>query len=552
MSNKEKISLKSLSFATGENLELSPGTVTILVGPNNSGKSQALRDIESLCLGKKNYRPQVIKYLEMSGLPTSEKETKALLDPSIAYPQGSGYLFFNEKYNDRTEYYTLNDQEFKKIHTNIESIKKHIIPGYFIRLDGRTRFKLIDPEAESKNNIIGSHLRFLRGDKLETLNKVIKEIFTLYVIPERCNGFNNIENQDVCLKVSQDLPIFELMPNKWTTEQQKEQQTFYKNCEPLTEQGDGIQAFVGIMSAILVRPQTIILIDEPEAFLSPSIARRLGAELVNITKDRNASLVIATHSADFMMGCIESSEQTRLIRLTYENGHATIKIIESETIKDFDINPCLRSSSAIKSLFHKGIIVTEGHRDRVFYDEVNRRLLNHENKGMQDILFIDSGGGLNMIHKTLRPLRKMGLPAAALVDLDVITKANEPAWNNLLKVCGVDDGLKQQKEDVLNALLKIEAKLKKIFIENIDNDAKRNFQQFLNALALYGVFIVPTGELESWTPTLDKGKSWDDGWLEKIGLPEEKDFDNCWGFNKWSFINKIAEWIKNPQRSGMP
>ena len=196
---------------------------------------------------------------------------------------------------------------------------------------------------------------------------------------------------------------------------------FYDTCALLIEQGDGIQAFVGILSAVLVRPQTIILLDEPEAFLAPFIAKRLGRELTKIAQERNASLIVSTHSADFVMGCVEAADNPKIIRLTYQNQIATAREVESEVVRNFNTNPCLRSSAAIRGLFHKGVIITESHGDRVFYDEINRRLLEKDSdKAIEDILFIDSGGGKDQIFKTVDPLRKMGIPAVAIVDLDFI------------------------------------------------------------------------------------------------------------------------------------
>jgi predicted ATPase len=42
---------------------------------------------------------------------------------------------------------------------------------------------------------------------------------------------------------------------------------------------DGVQAFVGIVCAVLWGDYRAILIDEPEAFLHPPLARKLGRQL---------------------------------------------------------------------------------------------------------------------------------------------------------------------------------------------------------------------------------------------------------------------------------
>ncbi|MGZ3471666.1 MAG: AAA family ATPase [Isosphaeraceae bacterium] len=50
-----------------------------------------------------------------------------------------------------------------------------------------------------------------------------------------------------------------------------------QNYEQLDEQGDGIRSFVGIVVALLILNRGLFLIDEPEAFLHPPQAYRIGA-----------------------------------------------------------------------------------------------------------------------------------------------------------------------------------------------------------------------------------------------------------------------------------
>lgn len=55
------LNLSSLLFRAGPKpadpaLRISPTTVTVLVGPNNSGKSLALREIEQWCVGNDQQR----------------------------------------------------------------------------------------------------------------------------------------------------------------------------------------------------------------------------------------------------------------------------------------------------------------------------------------------------------------------------------------------------------------------------------------------------------------------------------------------------------------
>src|SRR5215218_9453545 len=63
-------------------LDIEPATVVVLVGPNNSGKSLALREIETWCTSSEQAR-KVIDTIEVD-FPTDIETAKALLEPFIA------------------------------------------------------------------------------------------------------------------------------------------------------------------------------------------------------------------------------------------------------------------------------------------------------------------------------------------------------------------------------------------------------------------------------------------------------------------------------------
>lgn len=175
-----------------------------------------------------------------------------------------------------------------------------------------------------------------------------------------------------------------------------------------------------MVSAVLSLPHRILLIDEPEAFLHPTLARRVGHALSETARERDASLVVATHinSADFLMGCIQSAPDLRLIRLTYTDQQPTARSIESTEIMALMNDPLLRSANALRALFHRSFVVTEADADRAFYEEINFRLLQ-THRGIEDALFMNAQNW-QTIPRIALPLRKLGIPAAAIFDFDVL------------------------------------------------------------------------------------------------------------------------------------
>src|SRR3712207_7056400 len=68
--------------------------------------------------------------------------------------------------------------------------------------------------------------------------------------------------------------------------------------------------------------------------------------------------------------------------------------------------------------------------DRVFYSEINERLLAARAGGADGCVFLNAQNK-QTIRRILRPLREMGIPAVAVVDLDLL-KGRED-FRDLLK-----------------------------------------------------------------------------------------------------------------------
>ena len=117
----------------------------------------------------------------------------------------------------------------------------------------------------------------------------------------------------------------------------------------------------------------MITIDEPEAFLHPSLSFNLGKEIGQATTGSQKRLFVSTHSAEFVMGCIQSGVPLNIVRLTYQEGIATARILPSQSILKLMRNPILRSTGVLNGLFYKFVIVGEADSDRVFYQEDQRK-----------------------------------------------------------------------------------------------------------------------------------------------------------------------------------
>jgi hypothetical protein len=91
-------------------------------------------------------------------------------------------------------------------------------------------------------------------------------------------------------------------------------------------------------------------------------------------------------------------------------------------------NPLLRSTGVLNGLFYEHVIVTESDADRAFYQEINERLLRFRPEwGVPNCLFLNSQGK-HTLQTIMRPLRKLGIPAAGIVDVDVLKDTGVQAY----------------------------------------------------------------------------------------------------------------------------
>jgi ABC-type multidrug transport system ATPase subunit len=533
------------------------------VGPNNSGKSLALREIEEWCSGK-NPVFKVVKEMAID-FPDSDEDALALLKkfettpPPNRFPQSDtlwvGQHIFSSGQPARL--FELNIANFRHwVASKQMNIMRQYLSIFFtVRLDGRTRFSLVDEKPSGDlQGLPQNHLWALFKDAKarEKVRELTEDAFDLHFVvdPTGMTVFR--------IRLSQRAPTSSVEEQSLNETARK----FHANAPLIQQYSDGVQAFVGLISAILSIEHKIILLDEPEAFLHPPLARRLGTNMSKIAAERDASLLVATHSAEFVMGCLQSEKKVSVVRLTYENVTATARVMESAELSLMMQDPLLRSTGELRALFHRAVVVTESDTDRAFYDEMNRRL-ERVDRGVRDSIFLNAQNK-QTIQRLVAPLRRVGIPAAAIIDLDMIKEAGTN-WTELLDACQVDKSIYAQLEnersylsDQFTKLTKPGAQepIKSLGLNALGSKDKARAETFLNDLSKYGIFLVSVGELESWLSVLGIGGHAAE-WLVKVFSSigtEESDpaFLYPASGDVWDFLDKIAGWVNDNHRLGIP
>lgn len=550
--------IASITFSGGQEIPLEFGSILILIGPNNSGKSRALREIETSL--KEPNTPRVV------------------ISSTSAAREGTQELFLewlNAHYPTRV----VQDQRF--LDTKGARLRENSVGAVWSagdtltnaaaflihRLDTESRLTIakrtpsLDPYNEPPRDYI--HVLQANDSLSQRVSDEVRSAFNTDVI------INWGAGREVGFHVGEEPSI----------ERDRVSEAYLRELNQLPrldDEGDGIRSFVGALLATLCGSHPVLMIDEPEAFLHPPQARRLSAFLARTAAEADRQVIIATHSADVVRGALEGSERVSVCRITRETSPDrdvnNASLLQSGQLKELWAKPLLRSSAAIDGLFHEGVVVCEADADSRFYEAILRRIETQGRLNRAADLYFVHGGGKGQLANLARAYRALNVRTAVVADLDLLRKKDDMA--NLLAALGSDlaetEGIYNAVHSALSdrppltsvkdSLSKVRAILntvetgdavsgekrreilgllehaapwsdaKRHGIAKLRGGARQDAEKLLQRWADIGLFLVPAGELECWWPQGPREKS---GWIldaikkvmeDETSLPEATEF----------------------------
>lgn len=329
----------------------------------------------------------------------------------------------------------------------------------------------------------------------------------------------------------------------------------------LQSQGDGFRSFAGIALSVLTFGERLLLLDEPEAFLHPAQARALGRWIAEQSRSRAGQIVVATHSADFLEGVLSDRGDAAIARLNRGPEGTRFHLIPPASATDLLQTPLLSSQPVLDALFHRGVVVCEGDPDRSIYQTVAHRFLNR-----REVLFIHCNGK-DAAKRPLELMRQADVPVAAIMDFDVVNSSeilggiieaitgSSPSTiilslRNQLEASldqptdeeqieglrvAVADWMEQLHTDARTSRRNLRSvseagasawdPVKRLGLLGVPDAGRAAAEKLIHELAEIGVFLVPSGELESWLcQSVSKGQKWNQAALEALytsGCPHE-------------------------------
>lgn len=555
--------INSISFKNGDSY--SPGKINIVIGANNSGKSQFLKEIRSTILGNTDgpkgpyvYETNnvIIDSIDLA-IPKNAEDLDGSygltghvvrgmngwrvrdfcnigtqLSPSSGYTYRSLPCSFSLQDDWRA---CLNNllQPNETDHSLEEKERQRQILQFlgpmFVDYAGTEDRLLLS---------IGEPARGVRDDSYNTLSAALDVDDTCSTISETVKRLfhkdialdNTTSRQSVVPVVSEDFSGYRNSQNSSV------KLTYMQNATQLRNEGDGFRSYATILLTVMGASKPILLVDEPEAFLHPTYAMELGKQLGTMLAESDAlqNAFISTHSSYFLQGILDSAASgLSLIRLKRNGGKSTFNILDKDKIETLK-NRSDYSPQYIDALFSKRAILVEAPRDAIIYSAICDKISEIDNP-----IFV-STNGKDAFKGVKEFYAASGLPCRCICDFDIINDHDK--FKNLMKAFSVDVEVRQRALNAADALKKIYRDLaiqktsnkkdlaslikerykKDVFID-IPESLRQDCRNSLRDLIRFGIYVLTTGELESL--------------FEDNGIEHSHDSDD-WLKNSLSFIRQ--------------
>ncbi|TWB25014.1 ATP-dependent nuclease [Nitrospirillum bahiense] len=557
--NKETptITVKSIRFISGTEIAVDNNDIIVFVGSNNSGKSSCLKEIEEMMHNKK-FLGKAISKIEIvkSG---DDRYIKEYIEKhsSVESSYGIHRTYSGDEYNISVD----------NVVGEWNELSRDICRFFCRRLKTETR--ITDSDAAMTFNVLD-----------EAASRPIHALYANKDIEDKVSRYFHAAfgSELIVMKGGGDkIPLYVGQKPNIVNGEDPTTRSYLKKLEevasPLEEQGDGMRSFTSaILEMLTSEAPSILLIDEPEAFLHPPQARLLG-ELFAKEKRKNSQIFIATHSVDVLIGLLNAApNQLRIIRVQKRSDQNQIKELERSKTRSISIDPLMRHSSVLSGIFHNRAIICESDADCSFYQAI----LSHDHSkrhSYHDALFLHANGKHRMV-TLCESLLSLGVPVDIIADIDILSDIDV-----MKKIISAMGGQWREVEPYLATLraainssakkrrsLEIKASIRSI-LDNIEDssdfperavsdinslleksspwkilkkagysaipsgDASKSMEEIRKYLENIGIWIVPVGELEGFCRTIGgHGPKWVQQVIETKNINTDRELDEARNF----------------------
>ncbi|PWU13604.1 MAG: hypothetical protein C5B50_18935 [Verrucomicrobia bacterium] len=414
--------IQEITFSDSSTLSLP--NLTVIVGPNNSGKSRALKDI--LKLTTTNNKSVLVVGRALTNFPQNAKELESTYGISpILDHEGQAHFRFLQP--------TLHDEQnigyggaVRKWPDDFDAFVKR--PDHFLTHFGAQLPAMLT--TEGRLSLVSQKPSAVDPHQAANLLQVLyasgreKELEIRQIVSEAFPGIQIVLDftipQRLDFKVGTDFS--NLPPDP------RDARATLVKCERLDDQGDGLRSYVGIAVARTTLRRPVVLIDEPEAFLHPPQAFRIG-QFIASQASPERQVIVATHSADVLRGVIFKANDVLVARIDRAGDNNVVNTLDPVDLRRLTADPLLSAAGVLNGLFYSGVVVTEADADSRFYQLVSNKV----NTGL-DFHFVNADNK-QTVPKVLAAYKKLGMECAGVVDIDVLNNPEE--FNKQLEAAAI-------------------------------------------------------------------------------------------------------------------
>jgi len=410
------ISFESVTFSSGTTLDFDEDEIVVFVGPNNAGKSAALREMEAFV--SHGTAETVIKTAKLKKTGTQDDFRAYLLKHSQLVGDTVNRSYAGIGYNIHHKHVAYFDTQDNQ----------HTVAGFFqTRLATENRITSSNPAgAISLHQDPPSHpihLLLMDPKLSEKISGFFRHAFGKDLIPFRAGGgsFPLYVGEKPFPAVGED----EL--SKAFVE------ALLASAVRLEQQGDGMRSFAAVLLYVLAADNhSIQFLDEPEAFLHPPQARLIG-EYIARERRAKSQLFLATHSTDVLDGLISGGgNKVRIIRIQRDGEVNRVKELSKEKTAAIANDTLLRYSGVFSGIFYEHVVICESDADCLFYSSILKtKAVSGDQRA--DVLFIHSAGKHRMANLAAT-LRELDVPVSVIADSDLLN--DEGTFRNLVEQLG--------------------------------------------------------------------------------------------------------------------
>lgn len=517
MSTKPSASISELVFSGGDKFLIEKNEKVILVGPNNSGKSESLRELVRICSDGKTDKNLVIKGLKITKEGTAE-ELKEFLEENADYVSES-YRYMN---------WQVHESHVKR--WSRDFLQANLVGGFVKNIDANNRLNICNRQnsiASGEQKSMPQHV--LYDD--EVLMKKISNLFRKAFGKDLMFDFRGGSQLPIHVGNLSDLEnLVDRVGDEYVQSVRK--------YPLLDKQGDGMKSYAGILFEAIVSDLDITLIDEPEAFLHPPQMRRLGETL---SSEVAGQLVVSTHSSDILRGFLEGTRgNIRILRISRDGDRNLVSEATPDVIKELWEKPDLRYSNALEGVFHEQTIICEDDSDCRLINSIADHLASEAEEQWQDTAYIPTGGK-HGTPKIASVLREIGVPVKAVFDIDFLSERSlvknsvdafggewseiEPLWirvdsavrggikpksiaeikTNISSILEKSNDEELPKGDIIETMKQAKPwnEVKRFGVLAIPNgEAQRDYNALKESLEAIGIYLIPVGEVENFCPEM--------------------------------------------------